>query len=1301
MKSKENEESSTTTFDSSSEPMISSSSESQEKRKRGRPKKTEYHPQPQYNPIYNTPLGYQYAPPRTFPITMGYNNSLYRPPMFRQYPEFNPYRIPPGYPGTYIHNITMPYSYSVAHKPQPKPARKIEEPRRKRRSAAIAKELPAPKEELEETGESEEFDRIERLLDYNEKDDTYYVKFRQKSYLHCEWLKREEIAQTRAGSIKIKRFKPKPEPFDPEFLKVDRVLHEDMDEEGRFFLIKWKNLAYEFSTFEYEEVIKDLENFREELNAYYERRKAKPMKMSLEWRPSREYFLKFKESPVFKGGNMLRAYQLEGLNWLLSRWYYKQSCIMADEMGLGKTVQSVTFINTLFECYNYTAPVLIISPLSTLIHWEREFKSWTNLRILTFHGSIQGRERICEYEFYLQKNGVSTNIRLFDVLITTYETVMASIRQLQEFDFSVGIFDEAHRLKNSSSKAVSAVKSLNFEHKVLLSGTPLQNNLNELWSLLNFINPIQFSSQQNFLEEFRLEKTEDVERLQNLLRPLMLRRMKEDVEKSIPLKEETIIEVELTMIQKRYYRAILEKNLEFLKKGGSEVAPNLLNAMMELRKCCIHPYLIKGAEESIISDYLKRKTSVLHQSDNTGLQEAQGSASEAQLAQSGGSIVDAVESNTTSHESIKIVDSNVGVSLPIEEYYKILIQSSGKLVLLDKLLQKLKDNHKVLIFSQMTRCLDLLSDYLSFRKYKYERIDGAVRGENRQAAIDRFSTTDVFVFLLCTRAGGVGINLTAADTVIIFDSDWNPQNDLQAQARCHRIGQTSEVKVYRLITRNTYEREMFDKAGLKLGLDRAVLQKMSYDNKDHKMKKKDAVEILLKKGAYGVLMETDEASRKFCEEDIDQILERRTKIIRHQDGGNVFSKASFQVEEEIDDPDFWENLLSKKEKAENEGRIKRQMRRVAREGVLSKEECERVDALISQLTEAIDARERADDTKNTVPAEGDMHKQGTSDNAEVSDDLLRDKCLLVFLTLLRKGVKALSSLKFDTKNIILMVYQHCLSHVSNKKQAEDMTLNMESFTKKPRATEESENASTALAPILDNSLYTEFGVKMLLRVQVPFILQSLLKVADINLERTRGWSTEDDKRLVNWVLSYGYDNYPTGLGTEKGLFRGKTSEDLNQRVRKIILSLKQKSEERQNTEDPALISAILLFGRVTEKNGAKLAELLGKEKVEEMKNLVSRICVKKSRRKRENDNELLMYDRIVLFDRFNSLEVMPAVKRLQGMPRKWKVDDDLRLQELVETQGLTEDVLKELGINEEIAIKRIETLVNTNAEDDD
>lgn len=237
------------------------------------------------------------------------------------------------------------------------------------------------------------------------------------------------------------------------------------------------------------------------------------------------------------------------------------------------------------------------------------------------------------------------------------------------------------------------------------------------------------------------------------------------------------MKVELTTVQKKFYRAIIERNFAFLAKGAGSTAnvPNLMNTMMELRKCCNHPFLINGAEEKIMSEYIQ-----------------------------------AVQAH--------------------DRHMNAMIEASGKLVLIHKLLPKLKiGGHKVLVFSQMVRCLDILEDYLVHMKYPYERIDGRVRGNLRQAAIDRFSKpdSDRFVFLLCTRAGGLGINLTAADTVIIFDSDWNPQNDLQAQARCHRIGQSKSVKVYRLITRNSYEREMFDRASLKLGLDKAVLQSMN------------------------------------------------------------------------------------------------------------------------------------------------------------------------------------------------------------------------------------------------------------------------------------------------------------------------------------------------------------------------------------------------------------------------------------------------------------------------------------------
>uniref|UniRef100_A0A8C6YGF6 Chromodomain helicase DNA binding protein 9 n=1 Tax=Naja naja TaxID=35670 RepID=A0A8C6YGF6_NAJNA len=706
------------------------------------------------------------------------------------------------------------------------------------------------------------------------------------SYLHCEWATEQQLLKDKRIQQKIKRFKLRQaqrahffmeeEPFNPDYIEVDRVLEvsfcEDKDtgEHVTYYLVKWCSLPYEDSTWELKEDVDQgkIEEFEQLQALRLDSRRLD--------RPPPNSWKKIEQSREYKNGNQLREYQLEGLNWLLFNWYNRQNCILADEMGLGKTIQSITFLYEIL-LNGIRGPFLIIAPLSTITNWEREFRTWADLNVVVYHGSMISRQMIQRYEMYFRdsQGRIIRDTYKFQAIITTFEMILGGCPELNAIEWRCVIIDEAHRLKNRNCKLLEGLKLMNLEHKVLLTGTPLQNTVEELFSLLHFLEPLRFPAESTFMQEFGDLKTEEqVQKLQAILKPMMLRRLKEDVEKKLAPKQETIIEVELTNIQKKYYRAILEKNFAFLSKGAGQAnVPNLVNTMMELRKCCNHPYLIKGAEEKILGEF--RET--------------------------------------------------YSPSAP-DFHLQAMIQSAGKLVLIDKLLPKMKaGGHKVLIFSQMVRCLDILEDYLIHKRYLYERIDGRVRGNLRQAAIDRFSKpdSDRFVFLLCTRAGGLGINLTAADTCIIFDSDWNPQNDLQAQARCHRIGQNKAVKVYRLITRNSYEREMFDRASLKLGLDKAVLQSMSGRENSvggiQQLSKKE-IEDLLRRGAYGAIMDEEDEGSKFCEEDIDQILQRRTKTItiESEGRGSTFAKASFvasgnRTDISLDDPNFWQKWAKKAE----------------------------------------------------------------------------------------------------------------------------------------------------------------------------------------------------------------------------------------------------------------------------------------------------------------------------------------------------------------------------------------------------
>jgi superfamily II DNA or RNA helicase len=435
----------------------------------------------------------------------------------------------------------------------------------------------------------------------------------------------------------------------------------------------------------------------------------------------------------YKNGNRLRDYQVDGVNWLASTWYKRQGCILADEMGLGKTVQIVCYIEHLFRVEKIKRPFLVVVPLSTVEHWRREFEGWTDMVCCVYHDRQRvWRDVMREYEWYYEDRPHTAEFLKFDVLVTTYDTLIGDFDVIGQIPFRVSVVDEAHRLRNQKGKLLECMREISakgtmqygFQSRVLMSGTPLQNDLTELWTLLNFIEPFRFPDLAHFQLNFgNMANREQVEALQKMISPCMLRRVKEDVAKDIPSKEETLIDVELTAIQKQYYRAIFEHNHAFLSMGSTrQTAPKLMNIQMELRKVCNHPFLIDGVEHKETERQFK------------------------EFSDKG-----AFEGKTPEMQQYMLNEHGY-------------VMNSGKMVLLDKLLPKLRqEGHKILIFSQMVRMLDLISEYCDFREFRYERLDGRVRGTERQKAIDRFEREeDSFLFLLSTRAGGVGINLTAA-----------------------------------------------------------------------------------------------------------------------------------------------------------------------------------------------------------------------------------------------------------------------------------------------------------------------------------------------------------------------------------------------------------------------------------------------------------------------------------------------------------------------------------------------------------
>lgn len=428
--------------------------------------------------------------------------------------------------------------------------------------------------------------------------DTFLVKYKHKSYRHCSWKTAEELSEYDPKiTPRCNRFRQKneyldedaDEVFNEDFLIPSRVVDIEYDDDGNeYCYIKWCALSYDEATWENGND-KSFEDLKISYHLWND--EIDPIKTKSPSRPGPEYFKPITLDKKYKGENELREYQVEGVNWLLYCYFERNNCILADEMGLGKTVQTITLLQGIYDT-GIHGPFLVVVPLSTLHNWEREFQTWTDINAIVYHGQSKSRDIIQNNEFYYKQS--RKKIVKFDVIITTFEMVVTDCEVLKRFNYRVCVIDEAHRLKNKNCKLLtSGLSNFKVEHRVLLTGTPLQNNITELYSLLNFLDSTKFGSQEEFLEQFGNCQTEEqVNALQGMLKPMMLRRLKEDVEKTLQPKEETIIEVQLSNIQKKYYRAILERNFTHLLKSSH--MPSMMNTMMELRKCCNHPYLIKG-----------------------------------------------------------------------------------------------------------------------------------------------------------------------------------------------------------------------------------------------------------------------------------------------------------------------------------------------------------------------------------------------------------------------------------------------------------------------------------------------------------------------------------------------------------------------------------------------------------------------------------------------------------------------------------------------------------------------------------
>ena len=677
----------------------------------------------------------------------------------------------------------------------------------------------------------------------------FLVKYNSRAHIHCDWLTEEAALELAAIKVKNVVALHGRQPFDnsdarnwqPQRVVAHRCQGGGNGEE---YLVKWDGigtgLGYEHATWEavhepghplggsrtlpaliramqqreYEAVERAREGrARERMHVPCPVLATQP-----DWLPGGPAPEEGAPSPA------LFQHQLEALNFLRAAYCEQHGVILADDMGLGKTISALAYLRALGAEFGAVQPSLVVAPLSTLPNWAAEAQVWVpNCNVVVLHGPPAARELITAHELWQHTGGQGRArargalVPKAEIVLTSYETVTHEAL-FRSVAWEALVLDEGHKLKKGPKAATfGALAGLRCRHKVLLTGTPVQNTLEELFNLLHFLNPTTFPSFDAFTalvddtaaaatataspgsSDAGITPAARKDALLAVAAPHMLRRLKLDVLTRLPPRREVHVPVDLSAEQTFWYRALLMNNRAVLAgRDGPRAshASQLKNVVTQLRKVCNHPCLVDGHDLAWFA--------------GGGAEAAPGSGSPS----SGG----AVNASSSGEE-----DASTGGG-SASDRHKLLVASCGKLALLDVMLPALRQRgHRVLLFSQMVKTLDVLEVYMRsrFGAEGYERVDGTMPGPMRQAAIGRFNApgSSRFVFLLSTRACGLGINLATADTVIIYDSDWNPHQDLQAMSRAHRYGQTRPVAVFRLFTRYTVEERILAFAKRKMALD--------------------------------------------------------------------------------------------------------------------------------------------------------------------------------------------------------------------------------------------------------------------------------------------------------------------------------------------------------------------------------------------------------------------------------------------------------------------------------------------------